>query len=119
MFLVIGSNMTEAHPVAATFVKNAVMDGAKLIVVDPRRTPLVDYAEHHMQIKVGSDVAFLNGIMNVLINENLYDKDFVQESCEGFDEFRAKVLAYPPEIAAEISGIPADDIRTLARKLAS
>ena len=115
MLLVIGSNMTEAHPVASTYVKDAVLAGAQLIVVDPRRTPLVDFAERHMQIKVGSDIAFLNGIMNVLIKENLYDKKFVEESCEGFDELKKKVMEYPPEKAAEISGVSADAIRDLAR----
>ena len=78
MLLVIGSNMTEAHPVASTYVKDAALAGAQLIVVDPRRTPLVDFAERHLQIKVGSDIAFLNGVMNVLINEYLYDKIFVE-----------------------------------------
>ena len=57
MFLVIGSNMTEAHPVAATFVKNAVLNGAQLIVVDPRRHPLVEHAHMHVPIRVGSDIA--------------------------------------------------------------
>jgi formate dehydrogenase major subunit len=116
--LVIGSNMTEAHPVASTYVKDAVLAGAQLIVVDPRRTPLVDFAELHLQIKVGSDIAFLGGVMNVLINENLYDKKFVDESCEGFDELKKKVMEYPPERAAEISGVSADAIRDLARRLA-
>jgi formate dehydrogenase major subunit len=119
MLLVIGSNMTEAHPVASSYVKDAVLAGAHLIVVDPRRTPLVDFAERHMQIKVGSDIAFLNGVMNVLIEENLYDEKFVEESCEGFDDLKKKVMEYPPERAAEISGVSADDIRSLARKLAS
>jgi formate dehydrogenase major subunit len=119
MLLVIGSNMTEAHPVASTYVKDAVLAGGQLIVVDPRRTPLVDFAERHLQIKVGSDIAFLNGVMNVLIGENLYDRKFVEESCEGFDELKKKVMEYPPERAAEISGVSADDIRGLARKLAS
>ena len=72
MFFVIGSNMTEAHPVAATFLKNAVLNGAHLIVADPRRTKLVDFADVHVPIKVGSDVAFLNGLMHVLITEDLY-----------------------------------------------
>ena len=117
--LVIGSNMTEAHPVASTYVKDAVLAGAQLIVVDPRRTPLVDFAELHLQIKVGSDIAFLNGVMNVLITENLYDKKFIEESCEGFDELKKKVMEYPPERAAEISGVSADAIRDLARRLAA
>ena len=92
MFFCIGTNMTEAHPVAATFLKNAVENGAKLIVVDPRRQPLVDHADIFAQIKVGSDIAFLNGIMRVLIEENLYDKEFVSQNCVGFDEFKAAIL---------------------------
>ena len=119
MILVIGSNMTEAHPVAATFVKDAALAGAELIVVDPRRTPLVDLATMHVQIKVGSDVALINGLMNVLINENLYDKNYVNTHTVGFEDLKKKVMEYPPERAAEISGVSADTIRDLARKLAS
>jgi formate dehydrogenase major subunit len=119
MILVIGSNMTEAHPVAATFVKDAVLAGAELIVVDPRRTDLVDFAKMHVQIKVGSDVALINGIMNVLINENLYDKEYVNIKTVGFEELKKKAMEYPPERAAEISGVSADMIRNLARRLAS
>jgi len=119
MFLCIGTNMTEAHPVAATFLKNAVRKGAKLIVVDPRRHALVDYADIHCQIKVGTDIAFLNGLMNVLISENLYDKDFVQNSCDNFDTFKAKILEYPVERAEEISGVNVETIRGVARMLAS
>lgn len=119
MIMVIGSNMTEAHPVAATFVKDAVLAGAQMIVVDPRRTDLVDHATFHAQINVGSDVAFLNGLMHVLIAEDLYDKTYVESCTVGFEELKEKVLEYPPERAAEISGVPADTIRDLARRLAS
>lgn len=119
MFLVIGSNMTEAHPVAATYVKNAVLKGAKLIVVDPRKHRLVDFAEMHLPLKVGSDIALLNGIMNVLITEQLYDEAFVNSYTEGFEDLKDKVTAYPPEIAAEISGIGANTIREVARLLSS
>ncbi|MBP1750719.1 MAG: formate dehydrogenase, catalytic subunit, partial [Deltaproteobacteria bacterium] len=118
MFLCIGTNMTEAHPVAATFLKNAVRKGAKLVVVDPRKTPLAKIADIHCQIKVGSDIAFLNGLMNVLITENLYDKDFVQNKCDNFDAFKAKIMEYPVERAAEISGVNAEMIREVARLLA-
>ena len=111
MFFVIGSNMTEAHPVAATFVKNAVRKGAELYVVDPRRTGLAELATLHLPIKVGSDIAFLNGLMNVLITENLYDKDYVKSCCTGFEELKKKVMEYPPERAAEICGIDAETIR--------
>jgi formate dehydrogenase major subunit len=119
MFLVIGSNMTEAHPVASTFVKNAVLSGARLIVVDPRRHRLVDYAEQHVPIRVGSDIAFLNSVMNVLIAEELYDKKFVGSCTVGFDDLAAKVAEYPPERAAGICGISPGLIIDTARALAS
>ncbi len=113
----IGTNMTEAHPVAATFVKNGARNGAKLIVVDPRRHRLADYADKFVQIKVGSDVAYLNGLMNVIINEDLYDKEFVSSHCENFDAFKAEVMEYPPERASEISGVPPESIIEVARML--
>jgi formate dehydrogenase major subunit len=119
MFLVIGSNMTEAHPVAATFLKNAVMNGAKLILVDPRKQPLANFADLFVQIKVGSDIAFLNAVMNVLINEDLYDKSFVETCTVGFDELKAKVMGYTPEYASPICGVSADMIRDVARRLAA
>ncbi len=119
MFLCIGTNMTEAHPVAATFLKNAVRKGAKLVVVDPRKTPLAKLADIHCQINVGSDIAFLNGLMNVLITENLYDKDFIEKRCDNFEAFKAKIMEYPVERAAEISGVDAETIRKVARLLAA
>jgi formate dehydrogenase major subunit len=119
MILAIGTNMTEAHPVAASFVKNAVADGAVLIVVDPRHTGLADFAEVHVPIRVGSDIAFLNGLMYVLITEDLYDKNYVASCTVGFEELKAKIMEYPPEKAAEICGISADLIREVARRLAS
>ena len=119
MILVIGSNMTEAHPVAATFVKNAVQKGAGLIVVDPRKHRLTDFADLHLQLKVGSDIALLNGIMQVLIQEDLYDKEFVLNKCTGFDDLKKTLAQYPPERAAEISGVDKDTIIQTARVLAS
>ena len=118
MFFVIGSNMTEAHPVAATFVKNAVQNGGRLIVADPRRTALTRFAEKHLPLKVGTDVALLNGLMNVLITENLYAREYVESCTSGFDELKAKVLEYPPERAASICGVDADSIREAARAMA-
>jgi formate dehydrogenase major subunit len=119
MIFVIGSNMTEAHPVAASLLKMAVINGAELIVVDPRRTPLVDLANLHVPIKVGSDVAFLNGVMNVLITEDLYDQKYVESCTMGFEELKKKVLEYPPERAAAISGVSAEMIVDVARRLAA
>ncbi len=118
-FLVIGSNMTEAHPVASTYVKNAVLGGAALYIIDPRRTDLADLATLHVPIQVGSDIAFLNGLMHVLITEDLYDHAFVEASCEDFEALRDKVLAYPPEEAARIAGVAPEVVRDLARRLAA
>jgi formate dehydrogenase alpha subunit len=115
----IGTNMTEAHPIAATFVKNGKRKGAKLIVVDPRKHKLADHADIFAQIKVGSDVAFINGIMNVLINEDLYDKEFVDKYCENFDQLKEQVMKYPPELAGEISGVSRDTIIEIARMMAA
>jgi len=119
MFFVIGSNMTEAHPVAATFLKNAVMNGAHLIVSDPRRTKLAEMADVHVPLKVGSDVAYLNGLMHVLITENLYDRKYVESCCTGFEALKAKVMEYPPERAAAIAGISVDMLIDVARRLAA
>ena len=119
MFFVIGSNMTEAHPVAATFLKNALRKGAELFVADPRHTDLASRATLHLPLRVGSDIALLNAIMNVLINEDIYDKEYVATCCIGFDELKAKVMEYPPERAAEICGIDAETIRRVARRLAT
>jgi formate dehydrogenase major subunit len=111
MFMVIGSNMTEAHPVAATYLKNAVAAGAQLIVVDPRRHALADHAALHVPLRVGSDIAFLNSVMQVLIEENLYDQKFVASCTVDFEKLKEKVQAYPPKKAAAICGIEADLIR--------
>ena len=120
MFLCIGTNMLEAHPVAATFLKNAVRrNDAEVIVVDPRRQALCDYASLFAQIRAGSDVAFLNGLMHVLLTENLYDKAFVDEHTEGFAGFKEKILQCPPERAAEISGVETEMIYRIARRLAA
>jgi formate dehydrogenase major subunit len=119
LFFVIGSNMTEAHPVAATWVKQAVRSGAHLIVADPRLNGIAQHAHTHMQIKVGSDVALINGLMNVLITEDLYDREYVAAHTTGFEAMKDVVMTYSPERAAEISGVDADVIRQVARKMAS
>jgi formate dehydrogenase major subunit len=119
MFFIIGSNMTEAHPVAATFVKNAVRKGAQMYVVDPRATDLARRATEHLQIKVGSDIALLNGLMHVLIAEDLYDKQYVDSCCTGLEELKLKVLEYTPERVSGICGIDPETIRRVARRLAA
>jgi len=115
----IGTNMTEAHPVASYYVKQAVRNGARLIVADPRRHALAQEAHLFAQIKVGSDVAFLNGLMQVLVTEGLVDQDYIDAHCENYPALRDKVLEYPPERASAISGVPAAMIREIARTLAA
>lgn len=119
MMLLIGSNITEAHPVAGALLKQAVRNGCRLIVVDPRRTGIAKVAERHLAIKVGSDIALLNGIMSVLIAENLYDIDFVEQHTEGFAELKAHLADWSAERASEICGIDAQIITQVARDLAS
>jgi formate dehydrogenase major subunit len=119
LLLCIGTNMTEAHPVAATFVRNAVRAGAELIVVDPRRHALCDHASIFAQIKVGSDVAFLNGLMHVILAEQLYDRDFVRDHTVGFEELKTAVLRYSLEQSAGLCGVSVDMLRRIARRLAA
>ena len=119
MIFLIGSNITEAHPVAGAFVKQAVRMGCRLIVADPRRTGIAKEAESHLQLRVGSDIALLNAIMHVLIKEDLYDKHSVAQHTLGFEELRHNVASCSPESAAPICGIDAETIRQTARALAS
>ena len=114
--LVTGSNTTEAHPIIALRIKAAVMKhGAKLIVADPRRIDLVRFAEVHIRQRPGTDVALFNAMMNVIISEGLHDENFIRERTEGFDDARAIIEEYTPEVAEKITGVPADDIRRAAR----
>jgi formate dehydrogenase (NADP+) alpha subunit len=114
--LVTGSNTTEAHPIIALDIKAAVEKmGAKLIVADPRKIGLVDFSTLWLRQKSGTDVALFNGMMNVIINEGLTDEEFIAERTENYEQFREVVLKYDPEKVAEITGVPAEDIREAAR----
>jgi formate dehydrogenase alpha subunit len=118
-YLIIGSNTTEQHPVIGMRLRQAAKRGAKLIVADPRKTKITDFAVMHLQHKPGSDIALLNSLMNVLIAEDLYDKEFVANRTEGFDELKACVAKYTPEYAEKITGVSAEDVRKAARLLAA
>src|SRR5690606_3982060 len=107
---VIGSNTTENHPVIGTVMKRAIRNGAKLIVADPRRIELADYADVFLQIKPGTNIALINGMINVIIENELYDKEFVEKNTENFEELKEVVKDYTPEVAAEICGVDKDDI---------
>jgi formate dehydrogenase major subunit len=116
VILITGSNTTENHPVISSFVKRAVIQrGAKLIVVDPRRITMAKYAVKWLRQNLGTDVAWINGLMHVIIEENLYDKDFVAKRTVGFEDIQQTVAKYTPEVVEEISGIPARDIIDAAR----
>lgn len=116
VILVTGSNTKEMHPVISSYMKRGVKKGkTKLIVVDPRKTELAEFAEVWLRQKPGTDVAWLNGMMNVIIAEGLYDKEYVANRTEGFEELKKAVAAYTPERVEEISGIPKDDLIAAAR----
>ncbi len=114
--MVTGSNTTEMHPVIASHVKRAVRQrGAKLIVVDPRRIDLVKYSYVWLRPKPGTDVAWINGMMHVILREGLEDRSFIQERTEGFEGLERVLGSYPPEKVESITGIPAADLEEAAR----
>jgi formate dehydrogenase major subunit len=118
VIVVIGANPTENHPVAATFFKQAAKRGAKLIVMDPRGQALKRHATHMLQFRNSTDVMMLNAILNVIVTEKLYDRQYVQTFTEGFPEFAKHIELYTPEQMAPICGIDADTLRTVARTYA-
>src|SRR2546421_11412405 len=118
VIIVIGANPTENHPVAATFFKQAAKRGAELIVMDPRGQALKRHATHMLQFKPGTDVAMLNGILNVIVTEALYDRQYVEAQTVNFKAFAEHIKDFTPEEMAPICGIPADTLRTVAREYA-
>jgi formate dehydrogenase alpha subunit len=119
IYFIIGSNTTENHPVLGMRIRQAVKQrGARLILCDPRAIPIADFATLHIHQKPGTDIALLNGIMHVLIAEDLYDEKFVEARTDGFEELRAKVMEYPPERAADICGVTPEGIVEAAHMLA-
>jgi formate dehydrogenase alpha subunit len=123
VILVTGSNTTETHPVIANRIKRAVLfHGAKLIVIDPRKIDLVKYTEKYgglwLRQKNGSDVAWANGMMQVIIGEGLLNEEFIRTRTEDFDALKKMVEGFTPEKVAKISGIPAEQLRAAARMYA-
>jgi formate dehydrogenase major subunit len=113
--VVIGANPTGNHPVAATFIKNAAKAGKTLILMDPRRTDLARHATWFLQFKPSADVALLNAMMYVIIEEELTDETFILERTEDFTLIRENVKAYKPEDVESVCGIPAATVRSVAR----
>jgi len=117
--LVTGSNTTEQHPlIGSRIIENVTKNGAKLIVADNRKIRLARLADIHVRWNNGTDVAFLNGIMNVIIAEGLEDKKFIETRTENYEELKKIVAGYPPEKAAEICGITPEEIVNVARMFA-
>ncbi|WP_427912692.1 formate dehydrogenase subunit alpha [Ramlibacter sp. MMS24-I3-19] len=119
LIIVIGSNPTVNHPVAATWMKNAAKNGTKLVVMDPRRSDLTRLAWRHLQFKADTDVAMLNAMMYVIVEEGLADQAFIASRTSGFEELRANLQGYSPEVMAPICGIPAETLREVARAYAT
>ena len=115
VLFIIGSNTTEAHPVVSLKIIKAARKGAKIIVADPRKIELVDLASTWLNLKPGTNIALLNGMMNVILREGLEDWEFIFSRTEGFEGFRKVVEEYPPELAAKITGISEEKIIEAAR----
>jgi len=110
-YFVIGSNTTEQHPVIGMRIRQAVKQrGAQLIVADPRRIPLAEYATVHLQHKAGSDNALINGLMHIILEKGWEEPAFIAERTEGFEEFKLLVEQYHPERVVEITGVSVEQL---------
>ncbi len=115
---IIGSNTTEQHPVIGTKIRRARRHrGAKLIVADPRRIDIADYADLYIRHKVGTDIALLNGLMHIILREGWEDGEFIAARTEGFEELKAIVAKYTPAATSEITGVPIAQLEAAARML--
>ncbi len=119
VIIIIGSNPTVNHPVGATFMKNAAKNGTKIILIDPNRTDIAKYATHVLQFRPDTDVALLNGIMHVILDEGLQDDNYIKKHTEDFAQMRMHLKNYSPEKVAPICGIDADTLREVARLYAN
>ena len=113
--IVIGARPAQNHPVAATFLKQAAQRDATLIVMDPRRQGLSRYADYMLQFKPGQDVALLNAMLYTIVEEDLYDRQYLQAHAEGFEELKAGLAGFSPEAMEEVCGVEAATIREVAR----
>jgi len=114
-YLIIGSNTTEQHPVIGIGIRQAVANGAKLVVADPRRIDLTRIATVHLRHRPGTDVALLNGLAHVILREGWHDADFIATRTENFEAWREVIEKYTPERVSEITGVPVDALVEAAR----
>lgn len=119
VMFVIGSNTTEAHPVIGTKMKQALARGAKLIVVDPRRIELAEQADVWMRLRPGTDIALINGIMNIILDKGWADQAFIEERTEGFVQFTENLKKFPAEVVSKITGVPLEQMIEAAQMYAT
>ena len=113
--IVIGARPTENHPVAATYLKRAVKRGSKLVVMDPRKQGLTKHATYNLQFKSGTDVAMLNALLYTIVEEKLYDEQYIQGQTEGFEKLKEEIKDFSPEKMEAICGIKAQELKEVAR----
>jgi pyruvate,water dikinase len=119
LLLVVGANVTEAHPVVGARIKEAVLRGAQLLVVDPRRTELAAMADVHLQLRPGANVPLFNSLANVLVVEDRVDHAFLATRVEGWEAYRVAIAAHTPERWEPVTGVPAAKVREAARRYAA
>lgn len=117
--MVIGANPTAAHPVTGAKIKQRAMKGVPMIVIDPRRTEMAEYATHHLQLRPGTNVAVLDMMLYFIIKENLVAQEFVDNRTEGFEDFKKGILSLDIDRLEEISGVPREQVRAAAITYAS
>jgi predicted molibdopterin-dependent oxidoreductase YjgC len=119
-FFIIGSNTTEQHPVFGTMLRRAVSQrGAKLVVADPRRIEITDFATLHLRHRPGTDVALINGLMHIILERDWENREFIATRTEGFEELKELLTQYPPQEVAEITGLPVEQLYEAAEILAT
>ncbi len=116
---IIGSNTTEQHPVFGAMLRQAVLKrGAKLIVADPRKIDITEFATLHIRQRPGTDVALINGLMYIILQKGWENKAFIDARTEGFDEFKATVMQYPPEKVSQLTRVPVEKLYEAAEIMA-
>ena len=117
--LIIGSNTTEQHPVFGAMIRQAVLRRQlKLVVADPRKIDITEFATLHLRHRPGTDIALINGLMNIILSKGWEDKTFIEERTEGFDEFKETIAKYTPELTSEITRVPVEKLYEAAEILA-
>lgn len=119
LLLLIGSNTTEAHPVIGYKIRQAARRGAKLIVVDPRRIELAEEADYWLRVRPGTDIPLLNGLLHIIIKENLHNREYIEQRTENFAALKETVANYTPGYVSELTGIPVEDLYAVARLYAA